>query len=90
LKGVIGITLYESKIWIIKDGLLIRNDRLKVPIEIKNTQTIKQFMSSMPKRRGEVQGFVFSLLVVDEGLQLSLTMTSFVLLASEPYDRASK
>jgi hypothetical protein len=44
----------------------------------------------MPKRRGEVQGFVFSLIVVDEGLQLPLMMTSFVLLASEPFDRASK
>jgi hypothetical protein len=44
----------------------------------------------MLKRRGEVQGFVFSLIVVDEGLQLPLMMASFVLLASEPFDRASK
>jgi hypothetical protein len=50
----------------------------------------KYFRSLTPKRCDEVQGFVFSFLIVDEGLQLSLMMTSFVLLASEPFDHASK
>jgi hypothetical protein len=44
----------------------------------------------MPKRLGEVQGIVFSFLVVDEGLQLSLTMTSLGPLALEPSNCASK
>jgi hypothetical protein len=55
-----------------------------------SNQANKYFKSLTPKRRDEVQGFVFSFLVVDEGLQLSLMMTSFVLLAFEPFDHASK
>jgi hypothetical protein len=47
-------------------------------------------MSSTPRRRDEVQDFVFSFLIVDEGLQLLLMMTSLVLLASKSSDRASK
>jgi hypothetical protein len=46
-------------------------------------------MSSMPRRRGEVQIF-FSCPVVDEGIRLSLMMTSLDLLASESSDHASK
>jgi hypothetical protein len=55
-----------------------------------SNQASKYFRSLTPKRRGDVQGFVFSLLVVDEGLQLSLMMTSFVPLTSKPFDRPSK
>jgi hypothetical protein len=47
-------------------------------------------MSSTPRRRSEIQGFVFHCLVVDEDLQLSLMMTSHVFLASEPSNHASK
>jgi hypothetical protein len=53
------------------------------------TQTGNCFMSSMPRRRGEVQIF-FSCPVVDEGIRLSLMMTSLDLLASESSDHASK
>jgi hypothetical protein len=66
-----------------------RIDRLKILYQ-SNTQANKYFMSSMSKRRDEVQDFVFHFLVVDEGLQLSLMMTSLVLLASEASDHASK
>jgi hypothetical protein len=55
-----------------------------------NTQASDCFISSMPKRRNEVQGFLFTCLIIDECLQLSLMMTSLVLLACKPSDHASK
>jgi hypothetical protein len=55
-----------------------------------NTQASNCFVSSTPKRRSEIQGFLFTYLIVNEGLQLSLMMTSLVLLSCKPYDCASK
>jgi hypothetical protein len=55
-----------------------------------NTQASNCFISSTSKRYGEVQGFAFTCLIIDKGLQLSLMMTSLVLLACKPFDRASK
>jgi hypothetical protein len=48
------------------------------------------FISSTPKRCSEVQGFIFSCLIVDGGFQLSLTMTSLVLFACNHSNHASK
>jgi hypothetical protein len=55
-----------------------------------NTQASNCFISLTPKRCGEVQGILFTCRIVDEGLQLSLMMTSLVLLACKPSDYASK
>jgi hypothetical protein len=54
-----------------------------------NTQASNCFISSMPERCSEVKGFLFTCLIVNEDLQLSLMMTSLVLLACKPSDRAS-
>jgi hypothetical protein len=51
------------------------------------TQTSNCFISSMSKRRGEVQGFVFYFPI--EGLQLLLMRTSLDP-TSKSFDRASK
>jgi hypothetical protein len=56
----------------------------------KITQISNCFMSLTSKRRREVQGFVFSCLIVNEGLELLLTMSSLVLLACKPSDCVSK
>jgi hypothetical protein len=65
-------------------------DQGMIGLKFYSNQANKQFMSSTPRRRSEIQGFVFHYLVVDEDLQLSLMMTSHVFLASDPSDHASK
>jgi hypothetical protein len=55
-----------------------------------NTQASNCFISLTPKRRSEVQGFLFTHLIVNEGLRLLLMMTSLVLLACKPSDCSSK
>jgi hypothetical protein len=89
IEEMIEIILYARKVLDNQGWFWSRNDQLKGPIAIK--QSSKKILHVfMPKRHGEVQGSVFSFLVVDEGLQSSLTMTSLVLLASKPSDRTSK
>jgi hypothetical protein len=61
----------------------------KIFYSIQITQTRNDFMSSTPKRQGEVQIIIFSYLIVVEGLQLSLMMRLLVLLACKPSDCAS-
>jgi hypothetical protein len=67
-----------------------RNDRLKDFLQQSNNQASKYFKSSMSKRRGEVQDFVCRFSHCWWRLQLSVMMTSLVLLASESSDHASK
>jgi hypothetical protein len=91
IEEMIETTLYALKVsgnqgWNVDQGMV----GSKIIYSNQITQTSNCFMSSSPGRCGEVQRFVFSFLVVDEGLQLSLTMTSLDLLASESSDRSSK
>jgi hypothetical protein len=71
IEEMIEITLYASNVlsiqgWFIDQGMICS----KIFYSNQITTTNNYFMSSMPKRRGDVQGFVFSFLIVDEGLQL--------------------
>jgi uncharacterized membrane protein YbaN (DUF454 family) len=58
-----------------------------------SNQTHKQIITSCLQHRGDARkskASSLAFLIVDEGLQSSLMMTSFALLAFEPFDHASK
>jgi hypothetical protein len=86
------IKLYASKLfWGIQgsnvdQGMTSSKDFLSQ----SNTEASNCFISSTSKRCGEVQGFVFTCLIIDEGLQLSLMMTSLVLLTCKLSYHVSK